>query len=63
MQKNKRVGFRECTLRPVHMVTAYTSHVHSELKNVKKLTILKTKCAPKKVEVNRVYFRIFEMSE
>ena len=49
------------------LVTEYTSeksaHAHSELKNVKILVVMATKCAPKKVEVNRVYFRIFEMSK
>ena len=42
------------------MVTEYTSeksaHAHSELENVKKLTVMVTKYAPKKVEVNRVHF-------
>ena len=42
------------------MVTEYISeksaHAHSELENVKKLTVMGTKYAPKKVGVNRVYF-------
>ena len=55
------------SIRPVLMVTEYSSeksaHALSELENVKKLTVMGTKGAPKKVEVNRVYFRIFEMSK
>ena len=47
-------------IRPVLMVTEYTSeksaHAHSELENVKKPTVMGTKYASKKVEVNRVYF-------
>ena len=42
------------------MVTEYTSeksaHAHTELENVKKPTVMGTKYASKKVEVNRVYF-------
>ena len=42
------------------MGTEYTSkksaHAHSELKNVKNLTVMGTKYAWKKVKVNRVYF-------
>ena len=45
-------------IRPVLMVTEYTSEksarAHSELEDVKKLTVMGTKCAPKKGEVNRV---------
>ena len=41
------------------MVTEYTSeksaHAHSELENVKKPTVMGTKYASKKVEVNVVY--------
>ena len=47
--------------------TEYTSeksaHALSELENVKKPTVMGTKYASKKVEVNRVYFWIFEMSK
>ena len=45
----------------IYSVTIRTGLILGE--NVKKLTVMGTKCAPKKVEVNRVYFRIFEMSK
>ena len=55
-----RALYDSTVLRPVLMVTEYTSeksaHALSELENVKKPTVMGTKYASKKVEVNRVYF-------
>ena len=49
------------------MVTEYTSkksaHAHSEMKNVKNVTVMGTKYAPKKVKVDGVYFWIFKLSK
>ena len=48
------------------MVTEYNSkksaHAHSEMKNVKNVTVMGTKYAPKKVKVDCVYFLIFKLS-
>ena len=64
-KQNNRQGTVDTVLRnfaefrPVLMVIEYTSeksaHAHSELENVKKLTVMGTKSAPKKVEVSGVY--------
>ena len=40
----------------VYCTSEKSAHAHSELENVKKPTVMGTKYASKKVEVNRVYF-------
>ena len=49
------------------MVTEYTSkksaHAHSEMKNVKNVTVMGIKYAPKKVKVDGVYFLMGILSQ